>query len=76
MEDGTEESATDDADDADAVADDAMDIDPDPGSTSCSHVNTDAIYFPNGIFPCIIWFMDLTVLRLENEICVPLLTLL
>jgi hypothetical protein len=67
---------SDDADDANTVADDAMDIDPDPGSSSCSHVNTDAVYLSNGIFPCTIRYMDLTVLRLENEIRVPLLTLL
>jgi hypothetical protein len=67
------------ADDANAVADDAMDIDPDPGSSGCSHINTDAVYLSNGvttIFPCTIWYMDLTVLKLENEIRVPHLTIL
>lgn len=63
------------ADDTNAVADDAMDIDPDPGSSGSSQVNTDAVYL-NGIFPCTIGYMDLTVLRLENEIRVPPLTLL
>jgi hypothetical protein len=49
VEDGADD--TDDADDVDAVADDAMDIGPDPGSSGCSHVNTDAVNLPNGIFP-------------------------
>jgi hypothetical protein len=71
VEDGADD--TDDGDNGDGVADDAMDIDPDPGSSGCSHVNTDAAY---RIFPCTIWYMDLTVLELENGIRVPLLTLL
>jgi hypothetical protein len=71
MEDGADD--TDDGDDADGVADDARDIDPDPGSSGCSHVNTDTAY---RIFPCTIRYMDLTVLKLEKEIRVPLLMLL
>ncbi|KAF8227839.1 hypothetical protein L208DRAFT_277803 [Tricholoma matsutake] len=61
VEDGADD--TDDADNTHAVADDAMDIDPDPSSSGCLHVNTDAVYLSNRIFPCTIRYMDLTVLR-------------
>ncbi|KAF8227336.1 hypothetical protein L208DRAFT_308386 [Tricholoma matsutake] len=68
VEDGADD--TDDADDAAAVADDAMDIDPNPGSSGCSHVNTDMADLSNeatAIFPYTIQYMDLTVLKLTTK---------
>jgi hypothetical protein len=65
----------DDADDSDDVddtddTDDAMDIDPDPSSSGCSHVNTDMANLSNeatAIFPYTIRYIDLTVLKLTTK---------
>ncbi|KAF8237890.1 hypothetical protein L208DRAFT_1388533, partial [Tricholoma matsutake] len=68
MEDGAND--TDDADNAAAVADDAMDIDPNPGSSGCSYVNTDMANLSNEattIFPYTIQYMDLMVLKLTTK---------
>ncbi|KIL59458.1 hypothetical protein M378DRAFT_111046, partial [Amanita muscaria Koide BX008] len=71
----TQPPSSDVVDDADA----AMVIDPDPGSSDCSYIYSDADCLSTGttaIFPCTIQYMDLTVLELENNIRVPQLTLL
>ena len=59
----------DEADDeADAVADDAMDIDPDPHMADLSNET-------KAIFPCTIRYLDLTGLELEEDLLVPQLML-
>ncbi|KAF8230936.1 hypothetical protein L208DRAFT_1399781 [Tricholoma matsutake] len=68
VEDGADD--TDDTDNTAAVADDTMDIDPNPGSSGCLHVNTDMADLSNeatAIFPYTIQYMDLTVLKLTTK---------
>ncbi|KAF8349128.1 hypothetical protein F5887DRAFT_1156874 [Amanita rubescens] len=60
----------------DAVADDAMDTDPDHGSSD--HVDPHIAHLSNeakAIFPCIIRYVDLTVLKLKEDLRVPQLML-
>ncbi|KAF8219400.1 hypothetical protein L208DRAFT_846156 [Tricholoma matsutake] len=56
-----------------------MDIDPNPGSSGCSHVNTDMANLSNKattIFPYTIHYMDLTILKLTTkDLCMPQLML-
>jgi len=67
----------DDDDDDDAVADDAMDIDPDHGSSG--HINTHMAHLSNeatAIFPYTIRYVDLTFLKLKTtDLRVPQLML-
>jgi hypothetical protein len=57
----------------------AMDVDPDPNSSSHPYIDADAAYLSTGataIFPCTIRYMDLTLLKLKHFPRAPQLMLL